>query len=387
MTTNDDRLLDPFIDWLDASVAGTSTPGREAEGDPDLSDICTAARQFHGLDARLEQYAVTVSPRTKSWEDIMSAHPAALETLGMGARDRHASPPPSSVFTIVKIRTWERAANMLLVATLVLALAAGLWRAADHLGFGTRSQPPDDQPIPFGGVLPEGDGDTNALVPVATVPVDMETSSIPYPTADECTVEPMTREEVIRHFQLANIATESQGVYYEQAIVPSAEDAAAIMQTFREWQACFLDGRALAYSLQFETPWYTGQDSSLFYHNERPVTDEMIENWADIVLGAEAEIGGTPVDEPATPAPLPATPARLPLPENATPVAFPTGGAASPTIFAEDITIIGPDTAIAMAYFVDPLTREVFVTTPLTFEFVKVDGQWLINDSREGVGG
>ena len=53
MTSNDDRLTDPFIDWLDAYVTGTSTPDSEAGADSELSAICTAARQFHGLDARL----------------------------------------------------------------------------------------------------------------------------------------------------------------------------------------------------------------------------------------------------------------------------------------------------------------------------------------------
>ncbi len=176
----------------------------------------------------------------------MSAHPGALETLRVEATDQQASRSP--VTNIVHIRTWERAANVLLIAGVVLALAAGLWRAADMPRFGIGSQPPDDQSIPFGGVLPQDDdGDTNALVPVATVPADLETSSIPYPTADECVVEPMTREEVIEHFQMANMATAPESAHYERPIEPSDEDAAAIMRTFREWQACGLNGRALAY--------------------------------------------------------------------------------------------------------------------------------------------
>jgi hypothetical protein len=62
-------------------------------------------------------------------------------------------------------------------------------------------------------------------------------------------------------------------------------------------------------------------------------------------------------------------------------------GGASPTIVAEDIVIIGPDTASARAYFVVPETREVMATTPLTFGFVNVDGEWIIDSYREGTGG
>lgn len=316
----------------------------------------------------------------------MSAHPGTLEAPGVGATEHHTS--RSSVTNIVHVRTWERAANVLLIAAVVLALAAGLWRAADNLGFGIGSQPPDDQSIPFGGALPQdGDGDTNALVPVATVPVDLETSSIPYPTADECVVEPMTREEVIQHFQMANMATAPESASYEQAIEPSGEDVAAIMQTFREWQACGLNERALAYPMQFETPWYTANQSPLFYQNGRPVSDEMIEAWADVALTDEAAPWDTPIYEPATPPAEPATPAPLPIPENATPAAAAPGGNSYPTMFPEDIIIIGPDTAIATVYFVNPETREVSVSGLFTLEFVKVDGQWLVNEYRGGGGG
>jgi len=232
-------------------------------------------------------------------------------------------------------------------------------------------------------------------VPVATVPADLETSSVPYPTADECVVEPMTREEVIQHFQLANTATAPQSVYYERAIEPSDEDAAAIMQTFREWQACGLNGRAPAYGMQFESLWFTANGSALFYHNGRPVSDEMIADWANIMVTDEADLvladeadQGTPSPVTGTPTSLPASPARLPLPENATPVARESARAFFPTIFPDDIVITGPDTAVARVYFVDPETRDISVASgQVTYGFVKVDGQWLIDTYSEGLGG
>ena len=82
-----------------------------------------------------------------------------------------------------------------------------------------------------------------------------------------------------------------------------------------------------------------------------------------------------------------ATPSGVPIPANATPIAF-EGGHSFPTIFAEDIVITGPDTAYAPVYFVNERTGEVSPDGPkITYGFVRVDGQWLIDSYREGVGG
>lgn len=240
MTSNDDRRTDSFIDWLDAFVAGRSTPDIEVEAETELSDICLAARQFHGLDVRLEQYAVSVSPHTTSWEDIMSAHPGTLEAPGVGATDHHAS--RSSVSNIAHIRTWERAANALLIAALVLALAAGLWRAADNLGFGNGNQPPDGESIPFGGALPRDD---NGNVDPSVLPV-----------AEDCTVEPLTVDEVLSYIDEPFGSTAgtpagspdpgSEGEELSPSVTPAPprpiarNDLEGIAQAHRMWMSCVL---------------------------------------------------------------------------------------------------------------------------------------------------
>ena len=128
MSTPDDKRLDPFIDWLDALVTGTSTPDIEALADPELSDICAAASQFHGLDRRLGQYADSVSPRTTSWEEVMSAHTPVLAAPGHGNINQVASRSPFA--PLANSRVWERIASVLLVASIVLAVSVGLWRAS-----------------------------------------------------------------------------------------------------------------------------------------------------------------------------------------------------------------------------------------------------------------
>ena len=270
--------------------------------------------------------------------------------------------------------------GLLIVAVIALSFAAfgpnGIGGGGDNNGTG-------DGPGMFGAV------------PVATVPDDAQTSSIPYPTAEECTIE-VTHDGLIADIQEANVATEPEQQRYERVIESSDEDAEAIMQTFREWQACGWDtqGFGFAYQMQLQTLWYTANHLPIFYNYgegtiDRPVSAEEIEAYADVLLaGDETEaaegVDATPPPSASTPVSVQDVPEPLPIPEGGTPVAAGPGGHNYLTIFAEDIDIIGPDTALARAYFVNTVTREVRVTTPHIYEFVKVDGQWLINDYREG---
>lgn len=231
MTTNDDRLIDPFIDWLDAYVAGTSTlaAGAEADSDSDLTEIRAAARQFHGLDARLRQYAVAVSPSAPSWEDLMSAHPETLESFE--AIDHPAA--ASTVSNVVTVRPWERAVNALLAAALILALAAGLWRAADNLGFGTGDEPPDEGSISFGSFLAQDD--------------DGDIDPATLPTAEDCTVPQLTVDQVLAYVA-AFIGGTSGPLNATPAATPAPprpiarDDLEGIAATHRMWMACVLAG-------------------------------------------------------------------------------------------------------------------------------------------------
>lgn len=205
----------------------------------------------------------------------------------------------------------------------------------------------------------------------------------------------MTRDEIIAHIQEANAATEPEYPRYERSIEPSDEDAQAIMHTFREWQACGWDrqGFGFAYEMEFETPWFVANNLPLFYPRdgqsgvERPVSDEKIEAYVDVLLNPEPlaspqAAAGTPTSGPGK-----EQVERLPIPDDAIPVTQ-QGGGAFPTIFAEHIEIIGPDTASASVYFINEKTGEVSADAPsITYGFVKVDGQWLIDSYRENIGG
>ncbi len=364
MRHHDSDPHDALNDYLDA-LAGAPPPESRAEDlDPDLRDgvdrFFALAKQA-GFDPR-----ASTQPR----------RPEMSANLTLPASGATAAPPRASRHRRSLPRWTEHlhlASTVLLIAT-VAALAVAVFGAN---GIGRN-----------GG---NGEGEPNgnlAAVPIATVEPGAESSSIPVPGAAECTIE-VARDEVVADIQAANIATPQQYERYEQAIEPSAEDAQAIMATFREWQACGVGGLNVALKMQLQTPWFTANSLPVFYNYqtgsiERPISEEKIQEYADILLGddhaAIAQV--TPVY--ATPPSEAATPSGVPIPANATPITF-EGGRSFPTIFAEDIVITGPDTAYAKAYFVDETTGEVNPdATPLRFGFVKVDGQWLIDSYREG---
>jgi hypothetical protein len=82
---------------------------------------------------------------------------------------------------------WDRAFSAALVAAIVLALSTGIWRASDGTPLGFGDGPPDSPGIPFGGQVAQDDsGDID--------PADL-------PTAEDCTVEPLTVDEVIWYIQ------------------------------------------------------------------------------------------------------------------------------------------------------------------------------------------
>lgn len=268
-----------------------------------------------------------------------------------------------------QIGTWERIATAMLVAVVILGATAGIWRFSDNFGQGDRG----DQQIPFSALTPPGDGGNGeSVIPVVTIQPDEESSNIPPPTADECVVIPMTREQVIEHLTAANVVTWTQYEKFDEPQVPSSEDAQAIMQTYREWTACGLWGRSWAYSLQFETPWFTAFNAPLFSETDPsrtynpdvpPVSAQRIEDWTDIVLADEM---------------LWATP------ENQLLVTEGAEGGARPTIFPDEISMVGPDHAVATAYWISIDTLELQILTPRILEFVKIDGVWLIDFSLDG---
>lgn len=391
MSTPYDRRTDLFTDWLDAQVTGKSTPDHELAADPELAEICAAADQFHGLNQRLGQYASFSSPTSSSWEDIMATNPAmpVSATFPGLAKERNA---PTRWAGGPARQRFDRFVTGVLAAALIVAIGGGAWLSSNGNPFGGGNEPPST--IGYSGVGPQVD-ESNRIVPQATVSPDDQTSSIPIPTAAECTVEPLTREEVVTQLTLANMATDEQRDFYEQPIEPTEGDATAIMHTYRMWQACGLSDLAFAYSMQFETPWFSADQSPLFLMDGRPVSDEMIEDFADIATadGGQQVLWPPIYGSPSVYRPeeiRTATPDLVPIPEWATPIVFSSDSTPNyATIFAEDIMITGPDTATATVSFVNSGTLEVSIHSPnVSYEFVKVDGQWLLNAYHESqIGG
>jgi len=368
MTSINPRPEDTFADWLDASLAGRSTPA--AGVDADLAATQAAADQFHGLVARSSQYAVTVRPRTHSWEDLMSNATMAAPSIS-GARGAPAALPSSRRGTT--IRRWDRAASLFLTAVILVAVVVGL----DRLAPGANDGPP-------------GDDGHSGFIPMPTVGPETGLSAYPLVTADECTQQPMTRDEIIAHLTAANTATDTYWeARYEQSVVVSGDDETDVVATIREWQACRLRGKGPVYSMRLETPWMTAQ----FERSIRPsgglATAWEIEQRADQLLGdPELDLNATPVP-PATPA-TPGAPLDtdaddppqtvVPLPQGSTPIVYPEGGGrAFPSMLKGDLRMVGPDRIQAPLYWIDENTREVVLLTPYSVQFIRIDGVWLVN--------
>ncbi|MDQ3656122.1 MAG: hypothetical protein M3457_13725, partial [Chloroflexota bacterium] len=131
-----DRRPDEFSDWLEAHVAGKSTPDDELTADPELRNLCAAADQFHGLSETWAREAMVYSPPVTSWEDLMTRSSSSLL--------RH----PSIVVSNARAgkfprrwETWNRFASGVLIAVMIIAIGAGAWRVADDREFGTGTEP------------------------------------------------------------------------------------------------------------------------------------------------------------------------------------------------------------------------------------------------------
>ena len=379
MTTDPDHASDSnsFSDWLDSDLVGMSTPTEP--NDADLSALRATVHQIHGMDEQLTTYAISVQPHASSWEDILSTNFAVSPVGGRAAltpRFNRTRYPQST-----SVPRFQQAATMFLVAAVVLAVTLGFGRYAGNLGGGGPSDPVGTS-IPFAGIGAPGGDSSNSLAPMATPGPNDMSSSFPYPTRDECVVTPMTRDEVVQHLEEANVAKSPRLPLYEQQIEPTDADALAIMQVFRGWQAC--GGERYAQQMKFESPWFTAKLSGLFLMFGRPASVDEIQDWADIAIVEDgfSLAYGTPATENDEPAfTLTRSSTRLPLPVGATPTEY--GGSSLQTIFADDIEMLGPDYARALATWVDQETGEVQLTPQIMYEFVRVDGKWLLSKYDE----
>lgn len=158
-----DRRADEFSDWLEAHLAGTSTPGDGLTADAEMRNLCAAADRFHGLNEKLAQEAMDFSPPVTSWENLMTSnshmvlrHPSIVAPL-----DRAGNQPG-------RWDTWNRVVSGVLVAAIIFAIGAVAWRVAGDREFGAGTEPPTTTGV-F-GLQPTGDDSAMATPDQAVEP-------------------------------------------------------------------------------------------------------------------------------------------------------------------------------------------------------------------------
>lgn len=196
-----DPLADPISEWLDAVAEGESPPATGQGSDPDLDSLRASASRFHALARAGERYAAAVSPLPDTWEDLMSINAPTMDstyehqTRTMGAVKPVSSEEGHGRFPLRNL-PWNQTANILLAAALILAVSAGIWRATGGVSFGIGGGPPDQPTVPFGGfVNQDATPEVSAVDPAAM------------PKAEDCTVQPLTVDEVIHILQQRNPST------------------------------------------------------------------------------------------------------------------------------------------------------------------------------------
>ena len=363
---HEDEQSDALNDYLDGLVG--SAPDQSGDLDPMLRE--NVDRFFELADKSGARSNLTASRRRQTMQVPI---PATALWPTPQAVSQHLPAP----------RRWGQFLSVMTTGLLVVIAVSLIVIAYGQFGMGNGNGGNQD-PTHF------------AAAPIGTMSPDEVTSARPYPAPDVCTVDPMTRDEMIAHLNAANIATPTTYTRYQQWIKPSADDAEAILTAYDTWKACGLSTSQTGpeYQLRLQTPWFTANMLPMFYgfglnESQRPVSEEVIEEHVDALLsenrGVEMDATAVAATPAASPPAKTTTQTLIPIPEDATPVTF-EGGRSFPTLFAEDIAMTGPDTATAVVYFVNENTGAVNPGLVYTIEFVRVDGQWLINAYTEGNG-
>jgi hypothetical protein len=228
-----------FAYWLDAFVAGKSTPVQRDASDSGTFELSDAAYQIHDLAGQASRMSTDPSfPAT--WEDFMHA---SISSEILDSFPRAVPPVPVSVLPRERDHGWiklDRVAGVLVAATLLIALLAGIWRASG----GGDGPPPE--PTNGHSALVQGTADGQGT-PAAMEPVDL-------PTAEDCTVEPLTVDEVLWYVTDPGAATYSVDVdhptvepnydatpysHFEPGFA-SQEQLQPIAEVQRMWMACVL---------------------------------------------------------------------------------------------------------------------------------------------------
>ncbi len=177
---------DQFSEWLDDFVSGGNPP---IKGHPRTREVEQAAVEFHRLASRSNDQ-VRQPLKNSSWDQYISAFPE-ISATGTSRPPASRKKEARSNFTG---STADRILASVLAACMVLALGAGMWRISGELPFGGRGNPPAT--LPFGSNSP-GYGSID--------PAEL-------PTAADCTIEPLTIDEVIWYIREPGIAFHSSSM-------------------------------------------------------------------------------------------------------------------------------------------------------------------------------
>lgn len=192
-----------FANWLDAFVSGKSTPATEPalEESSDAAEdrqLREAARQFHGLVSLADRQlgsSATTDRLDQIWEHVVATSgTATVATVGAipdsnPERYRHAGRTTSSRIG----QRWHSAINGVLAAVLILGLTFGIWKTFGNLNGGGSEEPTQLSALLNQEGTPENEPTPTVEMLGTPAPVAIED----LPAAEDCTVEPLTVDEVL----------------------------------------------------------------------------------------------------------------------------------------------------------------------------------------------
>jgi hypothetical protein len=235
-----------FDRWLDATLAGESTPADVAiDADPDAT-LRSTAHQVHALLRSADRDEGVTGRLDSIWENLdMHASPSASR---MGAMTGAGAPPSRrGLPPVSRHRHTANAINLVLTAVLILGLGFGAWQTWStwNTNGGGDPQPTAE----LAALQPEASPDTG--YGVYGTPIDVNLIA---PTAEECMVEPMTVDEVMAALDGVGINDQvmpdgsldmtGSGVDPADFTVgpPSQQTFDQIVAVQREWRACIIAG-------------------------------------------------------------------------------------------------------------------------------------------------
>ena len=182
MTFQPDPLTDPLNDWLDARATG-QVPPAAPDADADFDALLVTARRLDRLARQNEEVARSHRHRS-TWEETMSTANPTISPTPHHPIYRSTGPSiPRSLPLPTHHRWWKVA----LGAVAALVLLASAWVTGTLNGF-----------LPGGG---SGEPEQLAYLSFAAQGEEQRFEIAEIPEAAECTVEPMTVDEVMAALQ------------------------------------------------------------------------------------------------------------------------------------------------------------------------------------------